>query len=389
MQFKNLLLAALTFVPAFMASSLLAQVPQQHDPLIVFLSPSISQSDRADFYNSLEHLCMERLSPGDRVVIYDGTNLKLVANFVMPANAKSPRVKVKDLSPLWTGVAGFLKPADDKKIVEVPQFLNSVMQVFPGSKPDILIVGSPVYCDSAHKYDMSKGWLSDAYLNAAPSDSIFSVSGKNHLLNGAKVYYCYLSDDFFDPTNDKEAHKAKIQSFWGKYIEGMGGKLVTFLPNVKDVFPQWGQGVDGAVQHEPIDSTDKNMTIVMPSPPHIATIFDRGSVSIPSDLLFSSGSAELKPAASSALQDLAKNMSLDKSLRFRIDGYTDSHGSADLNQKLSLKRADSVKSWLVQNGAIDPSRIVTVGCGKSNPKVPVGSSAEEAPNRRVEITSIK
>jgi len=369
---------------------LAGQVPQTHDPLIVFLSPSISQSDRVDFFNSLEHLCMERMSPGDRLVIYDGSNLKLLVNFTMPANAKSPKVKVKSCGSLWTGVANFLKPSSDKKTVEVPQFLNNVKQVFPGMKPRILIVGSPIYCDSAHKYDMSKGWLSDGYLNATPSESIFSVSGKGQQLNGVNVYYCYLSDDLFDATNDKEAHKAKIQSFWAKYINGLGGKLVAFLPNVKEAFPLWRDGSPGEVQHEAIDQSEKTMNIIMPAPPHTTTVWDKmPTVSLPSDLLFSSGSADLKPAAASALQDLAKNMSLDKSLRFRIDGYTDSHGSTELNQKLSLKRADAVKAWLVQNGGIDPSRIETVGCGKSNPKVPAGSSSSESPNRRVEITAVK
>jgi outer membrane protein OmpA-like peptidoglycan-associated protein len=271
--------------------------------------------------------------------------------------------------------------------VQTPQFLNNVMQVFPGMKPRILIVGSPVYSDSARKYDMSEGWLSDGFLNASGAESIFSIAGKGQQLNGAKVYYCYLSDDHFDATNDRDAHKSKIQSFWGKYIGGMGGKLVAFLPNLKEVFPLWREGADGDVQHEAVDTNDKSMTIIKPAPPHTATVWDKQpTVRLPSDLLFSSGSSELKPSAAASLQELANSMRVDKSLHFRIDGYTDSHGGTEYNQRLSLQRADAVKAWLVHNGGVDATAIQTAGCGKSNPVAPPGSTASEAPNRRVEIT---
>ena len=386
MQFIKLLQVISFFVASIVTTSF-AQVPQVHDPLVALLSPSLSQQDRADFFNSLEHLCMEKLGPGDRVLVYDGATLRPIAGVTLLAKDKNPRVKIKDCTPLWQGVANFLKPADDGKSIKTPEFLLNLMQAFPGTKPRILIVGSPIYSDKGGKYDMSKGWLSDGYLNASSSDSIFSVSGKSNLLAGSKVYFCYLSDDFFDPTNDKEKHKSKIVSFWGKYVSGLGGKLVIFQPNLKDVLPLWSSCSDGEVQHETIDPADQNLTINIPSKP-VPNYFQQ-TIILPSDVLFSSGSAEMKSAATPALSELAQKMNLNKTLKFRIDGYTDSHGSTEMNQKLSLKRAEAVKNWLVANGGIDASRLQTVGCGKSNPKVPAGISAEEAPNRRVEITAVK
>lgn len=381
MHFKNLLLV-FACLAASVASNAHAQVPQPHDPLIVLISPSISQQDRVDFLNLMEHYCLEKLQPGDRIVIYDGSTLRPVNSLQISAQAHNPRMKMKACVPFWNSIAEFLKPSDDKHQIKVPQFLAAVMEVFPRSKPRILLVGSPIYNDESGKYDMSKGWLSDGYLNAPPSDSIFSISGKNNQLAGAKIYYAYLSDDLFDKTNDKEKHKSKVQAFWGKYIDGNSATLNAFLPNLKDVFPLWVEGVGTDLEHEPLDPSDKIMVINTPS---VWT----NPVTLPSDVLFTSGSAQLKPEAGNSLMKLGNDMKADKTMRFKIDGYTDSHGSTAMNQKLSLQRADAVKAWLVTQGGIDPSKIETAGLGKSNPLVPPGSSEQEARNRRVVITPLK
>ena len=67
-----------------------------------------------------------------------------------------------------------------------------------------------------------------------------------------------------------------------------------------------------------------------------------------------------------------------------IDGYTDSVGTPEYNQKLSELRARSVADYLVKNG-ISPERIQTAGYGVSRPVAPNATPAERALNRRAEI----
>lgn len=66
----------------------------------------------------------------------------------------------------------------------------------------------------------------------------------------------------------------------------------------------------------------------------------------------------------------------------RVIGHADASGSPDANQSLSLRRAESVKSYLVSKGA-DAAMLVAVGVGASEPKN--AADPKSAENRRVEI----
>src|SRR6185295_8691412 len=73
---------------------------------------------------------------------------------------------------------------------------------------------------------------------------------------------------------------------------------------------------------------------------------------------------------------------------FIIEGHTDPTGTAEYNQKLSERRAESVKGWFVANLGLDPSHVQTVGYGATRPVegVPLTGTTEELQvHRRTEI----
>jgi outer membrane protein OmpA-like peptidoglycan-associated protein len=74
------------------------------------------------------------------------------------------------------------------------------------------------------------------------------------------------------------------------------------------------------------------------------------------------------------------------SYRFRIAGHTDAKSSAEYNQKLSERRAESVRNYLVFQYDIEPNRIETVGFGKV--QLLDSSKPEDGINRRVQIINI-
>jgi outer membrane protein OmpA-like peptidoglycan-associated protein len=67
-----------------------------------------------------------------------------------------------------------------------------------------------------------------------------------------------------------------------------------------------------------------------------------------------------------------------------VEGHTDSIGAAGYNQDLSEHRADSVRSFLIQQG-IRPGSIVARGYGKTQPVATNGTATGRQQNRRVEL----
>jgi len=74
----------------------------------------------------------------------------------------------------------------------------------------------------------------------------------------------------------------------------------------------------------------------------------------------------------------------DAAASFTVAGHTDSTGPEAYNQKLSERRANSVKTWLVNNG-VAASRLDTIGYGETSPKYDNGTREGRKLNRRVEI----
>jgi outer membrane protein OmpA-like peptidoglycan-associated protein len=70
--------------------------------------------------------------------------------------------------------------------------------------------------------------------------------------------------------------------------------------------------------------------------------------------------------------------------RIEVSGYTDLSGTAAYNQKLSVRRAESVQKELIRDG-VSASEIAIHGYGESNPLVPTAPGVREPQNRRVEI----
>jgi outer membrane protein OmpA-like peptidoglycan-associated protein len=74
--------------------------------------------------------------------------------------------------------------------------------------------------------------------------------------------------------------------------------------------------------------------------------------------------------------------------RVQIEGHTDSIGSDSYNRRLSEKRADSVKRYLIQHFPIPSDRLVVRGFGKSNPIASNDTSEGRDKNRRVEVVNL-
>jgi len=110
----------------------------------------------------------------------------------------------------------------------------------------------------------------------------------------------------------------------------------------------------------------------------------RGMVITLGDVLFSTNKALLASGGTRNVQKLADFLKQFKQYKVMIEGYTDSTGSNDYNQKLSVRRADAVRTALIDMG-IGSDRINTRGDGEAFPVASNKTAAGRQQNRRVEI----
>ncbi|TXE26755.1 OmpA family protein [Serratia marcescens] len=101
--------------------------------------------------------------------------------------------------------------------------------------------------------------------------------------------------------------------------------------------------------------------------------------------LFDTGSATLKSGSTSVLVNALMGIKAKPGWLIVVSGHTDNTGSAQLNQTLSLKRADAVRNWMRDTGGVPESCFAVQGYGATRPLQTNDTTAGRAANRRVEI----
>lgn len=122
-------------------------------------------------------------------------------------------------------------------------------------------------------------------------------------------------------------------------------------------------------------------------------------LTLSADSLFEFNKATIRPQGTWSLDKFISDLkSLDYGLDYdgiTVTGHADRIGSPKYNMKLSERRAEAVKAYLVKHGGIDPSKITTIGKGETEPVTEPGQcrgqkvtdelKACKAPDRRVEV----
>ena len=121
-----------------------------------------------------------------------------------------------------------------------------------------------------------------------------------------------------------------------------------------------------------------------PKAPAAAPVAAASKVTYAADAFFDFDKSVVKPAGKAKLDDLVSKV---KGINLEVIiavGHTDSIGSDAYNQKLSVRRAEAVKAYLVSKG-IEKNRIYTEGKGEKQPVADNKTKEGRAKNRRVEI----
>lgn len=143
-----------------------------------------------------------------------------------------------------------------------------------------------------------------------------------------------------------------------------------------------GAGVGAAVGHQ-MDLQQKELEQVK-GVEVTRVADDELNIAVQNEVLFDTDSSALRPDSKATLNDLATIFVKYPQTDILVAGHADSRGSEEYNQKLSERRADSVKDYLMLNG-VERYRIDAVGYGEMRPRASNETPEGRQLNRRVEI----
>jgi outer membrane protein OmpA-like peptidoglycan-associated protein len=124
-----------------------------------------------------------------------------------------------------------------------------------------------------------------------------------------------------------------------------------------------------------------------PAPPRV--VLTPSSIQITEKIQFAFDSAEILPVSHGLLGEIASVMKENPQLELiQIEGHTDVTGKADYNRKLSQRRAESVRDFLVRYG-IENKRLSCKGFGPDRPIADNASDEGKERNRRVEFNIVR
>lgn len=103
---------------------------------------------------------------------------------------------------------------------------------------------------------------------------------------------------------------------------------------------------------------------------------------------FDFNKATIRPESLPILYNAAEILLKNPDVKIEIQGHTDNVGSANYNQKLSLRRAETVKNFLIAKG-VAANRLTTVGLGETKPIMSNKTAEDRGLNRRIEFKIIK
>jgi len=207
-----------------------------------------------------------------------------------------------------------------------------------------------------------------------------------------QVFYKVAADDDKDgvPNNLDQCPNTPM----GVAVNAQGCALDTDGDGVADYMdecPDTQAGVQVDAKGCPLDTDGDGVPDYMdacPATPADFAVDAQGCpepISIDLNIEFDLDKAIIRPVYNQKLEEIAMFLIHHENVSAVIEGHTDSLGTAEYNQKLSLKRAQSVMDYLTKKCNVDPSVITARGYGESRPIADNATSKGRQKNRRVQV----
>ena len=147
---------------------------------------------------------------------------------------------------------------------------------------------------------------------------------------------------------------------------------------------------DAAAAPAPAPSPTQQPRVASSKPVAVPAVAPASGPAVNLTVNFATGSADLTPDAVRTLDELGSALSSKElaGYHFRIEGHTDTVGSAEYNRALSERRAEAVVDYIAKKFGVAPTRLQAVGMGEQGLMVPTPPQTAEPRNRRVQVVNL-
>ncbi|OGT05989.1 MAG: hypothetical protein A2103_03380 [Gammaproteobacteria bacterium GWF2_41_13] len=192
---------------------------------------------------------------------------------------------------------------------------------------------------------------------------------------------CMTTDAY---TGNRKVNDTSI----GTGIGAVGGAIVGGLIGGRDgalIGAAAGGLTGGVIGHVMDKENDELRQRLLGTGVQVTKVGDSIQLNMASDVTFKTDSSDINSSFYSTLNSVAVVLKKYDKNNIVVSGYTDNTGSAEHNQELSERRAQSVGDYLISQGVVN-SRVFTQGFGARNPVASNATADGRSSNRRVVIT---
>jgi len=314
-------------------------------------------------------------------------------------------VERKAVTKLLEGVGAVLKtirPIDDVRIV-----------VFRDMKKSVKMGGRDLHVEvlQSNKPSDLEAFAAKAYKKGSTTETTVLYEA---MLAGVELIRGMPANDprflmvFSDGEDINSAFKSEVVSQAAKGIPNLRAYAIDYMPGPKvDAFlasfasqnggeaKKAGTGADlAAVLQQSATKLEHHYAVAYefappPAPPSPPPPPSPKTMVFAHAALFDFNKADLKPEGKEQIKAYREKVRADMSSadKVKVTGHTDNVGKADYNMKLSLRRAEAVRDYLVSLG-VDPRKLEVSGEGMAKPIADNSTAEGRAKNRRVEVDVI-
>lgn len=266
--------------------------------------------------------------------------------------------------------------------------------------PDRFSIEFDMWADADKMSEMESGLIITIVGNKVIKDEYSTLFDSNPQIQidihpSLELLYCYATKENFD--GERGLARKEIKNGWkpgkthrisisrtGTHIKVyIGEKKFIDLPNGLPTKTNYTLVMATNMWGDGLYFTNFKVSEVEQKLP----AFDKENKFVTTAIYFNVNSAVIKPESWPALNQAATAIKATQG-NVKIVGHTDSDGNDADNLILSQKRAEAVKSFLVKNFGIDPSKLLTDGLGESSPVDKNNTAEGKANNRRVEFIKL-